>query len=78
MVMICILYNLFLSHHSSHYVCILCISTGSKVGNFLDGMFPSAKLYYTREEVKRDALSSPDSVVEDEGYFEEAKTKLLA
>jgi len=41
-------------------------------------MFPSSKLYYTREEVKRDALSNPDGAVEDEGFFEESRSKLLA
>lgn len=49
------------------------------MGNFFDGMFPSSKLYYTREEVKRDALNSPDGAAqEDEGFFEESRSKLLA
>ncbi len=49
------------------------------MGNFFDGMFPSDKLFYTREEVKRDALREGRSEKEEdvEGYFEEAKSKLL-
>lgn len=50
---------------------------GSKLGNFIDGMFPTSKLYYSREEVKKDLLSGAEYGGENEGYFEEAQSKLL-
>ena len=61
---------------------------GSKWGNFVDGMFPTCKLYYSREEVKRDARNAQErgdgggddgygGANEHEGYFEEAQSKLL-
>lgn len=50
---------------------------GTRMGNFFDGMFPSSKLYYSRDEVKKDVNSDKGSAGENEGYFEEAQSKLL-
>lgn len=52
---------------------------GSQLGNLIDGMFPSSKLYFTREEVRRDAAKCGHAGCnhEHEGHFEEAQSKLL-
>eukprot|EP01038_Epipyxis_sp_PR26KG_P007129 gene7129-9728_t len=53
---------------------------GTRLRNLLDGIFPSQKSYYHRDEVLRDRYSSRDSdhgVTESEGFFEEAKAGLL-
>lgn len=60
---------------------------GSQMGNFLDGMFPSPKLYYTREAVLKDKRTSccdhdghhhhHHHDDEMEGQFEEARMQLL-
>ena len=51
-------------------------SKGSSWNNIIDGLFPSEKLYYTREAVVLDNCRN-QVVNENEGYFEEAKVKLL-
>jgi hypothetical protein len=53
--------------------------------NALDGLFPSDKVYFNREEIARDSWRSSHhqgeqhgtSTLEQEGFFEEAKIKLL-
>lgn len=49
--------------------------------NFVDGMFPSAKAYFSREEAIRDVHSNSeggeDGPEGQEGFFEEAKVRLL-
>lgn len=56
---------------------------GAAWPNVLDGLFPSTVSYYTRDEVIRDrqqssGSGSPSAANEEqEGFFEEAKVKLL-
>mmetsp|Transcript_16742 Transcript_16742/g.37732 ORF Transcript_16742/g.37732 Transcript_16742/m.37732 type:complete len:129 (-) Transcript_16742:87-473(-) len=51
----------------------------SMLENMADAYFPSSKLYYTRDELKRDKLRGDVGEEEDdsEGYFEEGTSKLL-
>jgi hypothetical protein len=56
--------------------------TGSRLGNLWDGMFPTTKLYYTREEVLKDKrhcdhVDCQHDHESEEGHFEEARTQLL-
>lgn len=54
---------------------------GSAWLNFVDGMFPTTKAYYSRDDVIRDIHNNSDGEglegQEHEGFFEEAKVRLL-
>jgi hypothetical protein len=54
---------------------------GSFWSNVIDGLFPSGKTYYNRDEIVRDFFRNGGEqdglAVEHEGFFEEAKIKLL-
>ena len=51
---------------------------GSRLANLIDGLFPSTKSYYNREDVLKDRDSGSDGSQNEEGYFENDKAKLIS
>ena len=55
---------------------------GSKMDNFIDGLFPTTKSYYSREDVltekNNNYYNENNNDNQEESYFENDKTKLLS